>query len=823
MEAARAKSRIVGVTVYREGARIRRVAEIAKDAENAGAESSAEYPKAVRITGLPLSMVDSSVRVSVEPIEGAGQEPVPIAADIRVTLDVPDSDEELAPPEDKELEAARREVKGLDGRIAQIKRELARVQRLNIAPRPKPAKGEVPAPPPESPTHSRLALLDLRETRERALRDELAQLHEEYREAARRAKLLADRYKRATTARQAHEHELRKAVVVSLAAPISTHGAADPASGTASLAPRARLTLRYMVPGARWAPAYSVRLGQDGKSSFSMRAVVAQQTGEDWSNVVLDLSTADAQSWSELPELSSIRIGRRQPRTRKTGWRPAPTGADQLYSDYDAGFAHGGTPIQLPSSGIDEDSREITTRMKPYTLEGRDTLEYERGEAVVDGAQIGDDENTGEILIGSVSRSTPPAPHAAMPIPQPSMPELAGPAGPPAPSAMAPQAKKRSGLFSFGAGSRERRKDTAEVPAYQMQLAAQASRADGASEMIDGIDFDEIDTFRGGGAPGAASFGGGGASGFATRPEPEPELVAGAELLAYGSLRMPPPDSHQRGALRPAGPTELYLELLLRQRIEVRFDVIAVISSATRRAAAVGQMALPARCQPIRADFYDYLYTADTQVDVPSDGGFHSIPLLNRSADAQTRYVVVPRESTDVFRVADIANPLGSPILDGPIDVYLDQDFLLTSDAAFTPPGGTVLLGLGVEQSIKVSRNTSFREETSGLMRGSLALKHQVRIEVQNHSGRGIDCEVRERIPTVRDDEDDIEVTVESVEPPWQAYQPTLAESPAEAELDGGYTWHVHIDSGDKKSLEANYSVKISSKNELVGGNRREV
>ena len=41
------------------------------------------------------------------------------------------------------------------------------------------------------------------------------------------------------------------------------------------------------------------------------------------------LSTAEAQSWTELPELASIRIGRRQPSPPRVGWRPPPAWAPE--------------------------------------------------------------------------------------------------------------------------------------------------------------------------------------------------------------------------------------------------------------------------------------------------------------------------------------------------------------------------------------------------------------------------------------------------------------------------------------------------------------
>ncbi|OZI71381.1 mucoidy inhibitor MuiA family protein [Bordetella genomosp. 12] len=51
--------------------------------------------------------------------------------------------------------------------------------------------------------------------------------------------------------------------------------------------------LSYAVPGARWTPAYDVRLGKnDGHVDLAYFGVVRQNTGEDWNKVKLTLSTA---------------------------------------------------------------------------------------------------------------------------------------------------------------------------------------------------------------------------------------------------------------------------------------------------------------------------------------------------------------------------------------------------------------------------------------------------------------------------------------------------------------------------------------------------
>jgi uncharacterized protein (TIGR02231 family) len=75
------------------------------------------------------------------------------------------------------------------------------------------------------------------------------------------------------------------------------------------------LELASMTPQAGWEPSYDVRLAADGKSAaLTFQAMVRQQTGEDWRNVDLTLSTARPAVGGAPPELYPWRIGFYHPR-----------------------------------------------------------------------------------------------------------------------------------------------------------------------------------------------------------------------------------------------------------------------------------------------------------------------------------------------------------------------------------------------------------------------------------------------------------------------------------------------------------------------------
>ncbi|GFE58067.1 mucoidy inhibitor MuiA family protein [Geobacter sp. AOG1] len=65
------------------------------------------------------------------------------------------------------------------------------------------------------------------------------------------------------------------------------------------------LDLTSITPQASWEPSYDARLAPDGKSAeLVFRALVRQQTGEDWHDVSLSLSTARPALGGAPPELS---------------------------------------------------------------------------------------------------------------------------------------------------------------------------------------------------------------------------------------------------------------------------------------------------------------------------------------------------------------------------------------------------------------------------------------------------------------------------------------------------------------------------------------
>lgn len=116
---------------------------------------------------------------------------------------------------------------------------------------------------------------------------------------------------------------------------------------TAQEVGQATLAVKYMVGNARWEPVYDVRVSEDfAATSLEMTAVVSQQTGEDWSGVPLEVTTAQPAAGASPPEPNPwiVDLQSNEPRgaEREMSRRGAPMAAAKVLHDSkdkaDAGF-----------------------------------------------------------------------------------------------------------------------------------------------------------------------------------------------------------------------------------------------------------------------------------------------------------------------------------------------------------------------------------------------------------------------------------------------------------------------------------------------------
>jgi hypothetical protein len=659
-------------------------------------------------------------------------------------------------PPETDIPATQRALEEAQEMLASLGAELERVQRdIQSLQKLRPAYPPRKEEPPEPRETALTAILALAGF----VDTELATLHERRLDLERRLREATEEVELRRRRLEEGSSSVRGQRALLYRAAVLT------LSEVGALQEGVQLALEYAVRGARWVPGYDLRMPPTLEGgTLQMRASVIQRTGEDWRNVRLSLSTADLERRAEVPELKSLRIGRHQPAPARSGWREPPPGLDELFSGYDAAGRPAPPPVRGPRGQVRGERSEVREFAIPAMAP------------------------QGQPLGGAPPPPAPPPMSA--PVAKP-MPPRAG--GPPPASAAAPLRTKGGNVL------RRREAPGARAPEPELDKAVLDAEAAPLEALSEG-------------------FGGGGGPMEEPTPEP-PALEVAGDLLDYDHLTLAAADQPGlRGRLQ-AQPAFLSQELIALAAIHVQVDVTAFIAWHERTAASVQHVAPPAWAVPPResSPHFDYRFDVESRAEVPSDGTWHTLPVFSAPVGLVAEYVCVPSMEPRAFRTVKVENRTPHALLAGPVDVTLGDEFLMTSPLPTLVPGAVQRLGLGVEESLKVSRNTRFEEASGGVFGGATVLTHHVSIELANRLAQPITVEVHERVPAVPASEKDVKVEEQEVQPPWHK-RPLL---PEETPVEGERAWRVTLKPGERQALNATWAVRIPSSKMLQGGNRR--
>lgn len=269
--------------------------------------------------------------------------------------------------------------------------------------------------------------------------------------------------------------------------------------------------------------------------------------------------------------------------------------------------------------------------------------------------------------------------------------------------------------------------------------------------------------------------------------------------LDYAALVLNGPDvqAETRGRLFPHTP----------------FDPVAV--EYRRRAETVSALPLPGYAVRPResAGSFDHRFDAAARADIPSDGTWHTVTVTEMPVGLRTEYPCVPALEQTTYATLVLSNATDQALLAGPVEVTVDDEFLLTAALPTLPPGGVRRMGLGPAEGIRVTRRTNLRESTSGLRGSTTVLDHQVHVELANRLARPVTVEVHEQVPVTSHAEVRIEERADWTTPPQDAGPDSLAP--------GTRVWRVDLPAGGSTALDGGYEIRVPAAKAIVGGNRR--
>lgn len=523
------------------------------------------------------------------------------------------------------------------------------------------------------------------------------------------------------------------------------------------------LALSYIIPGARWSPIYKLYI-QDNykKASLVMGAQIAQNSGEEWGNVKLGFSSAVLERNSQLPDLPSRKIGRAQ-----------------LYTP--PSFREKKPPSEEVFRSFDEWHKEAKIKISGLKGPGEDKVTHPSG---------------------LISRREPSRPRSAL---------LANTFEALPPPCEAPVESEQIYAMPCPADSEvicfepfldedfkekaKKKDDFSPLAKPRPQLMARKVMAPPPVPSMPA------------GAPGSLPGGGGGAfyeeeerEIFVTSSEERKETTS--DYLNYEL--MSPDNMIYRGQLRKV--RAIKVTALVTEKEEV-------ICSAIKRAKD-STYVKPFTDQPLPS--IQFVYHASGRANVPSDGQPHTVDIMSGEAISSIVYLTIPMTDLEVFKRLTIKNPFSAPIPQGPVQVFLDSAYVFTTFLKSVGIDGQAYFPLGVEQSIKVSRNTSFSQEEKGFITSSSTARHRVEIALKSSLDETVSVKVIERLPVAHDEEENLTVNIVLMKPEGKEL-----EFIDNKRVRGAREWNIELTPGSREVAEIEYDILLSSKMEISGGNRR--
>ncbi|MGA5360541.1 DUF4139 domain-containing protein [Streptomyces purpurascens] len=330
----------------------------------------------------------------------------------------------------------------------------------------------------------------------------------------------------------------------------------------------------------------------------------------------------------------------------------------------------------------------------------------------------------------------------------------------------------------------------------------------------------------GGGFPPAPAVMAPAAPGAAVPPPPAPPMAGPASApAAAGAPPSPPrPGPVAAGPPQPSGAELDYAALVLtgpdeqgdrRGRLfpEAPFDPVA--AEYRRRAESVARLPLPQHAVRPResAGSFDHRFDAVARADIPSDGTWHTVTVTEIPVELRTDYLCVPSVEQTVYATLLLSNTTDQALLAGPVEVTVDDDYLVTAALPTLAPGGVRRVGLGPAEGVQVIRRTNLHESTSGLRNNTTVLDHRVQVELANRLAKPVTVEVREQVPVTSDPDVRIEERAD-----WTAPE---EDAGRDHHAPGTRVWRVSLSAGGSATLHGGYEIRIPAGKALVGGNRR--
>ncbi|NUM81736.1 mucoidy inhibitor MuiA family protein [bacterium] len=191
------------------------------------------------------------------------------------------------------------------------------------------------------------------------------------------------------------------------------------------------------------------------------------------------------------------------------------------------------------------------------------------------------------------------------------------------------------------------------------------------------------------------------------------------------------------------------------------------------------------------------LFHIDAKASIPSDNITHKVTIALLKLNATFHYAATPKLSPFAYLTAVIQNTSELPFIAGSINVFSNDNFVVTSSIKTVSPNEKFFVYLGVDPSIKVERKLidDFSEAT-GTFSKTQKITYEYKFAVQNSKKTEQTISVLDHLPISQNEQ----IKVEQIEP---------KEKELKKNDDGILIWNFQLKPLERKEWKLKFSIEF--------------
>jgi len=187
---------------------------------------------------------------------------------------------------------------------------------------------------------------------------------------------------------------------------------------------------------------------------------------------------------------------------------------------------------------------------------------------------------------------------------------------------------------------------------------------------------------------------------------------------------------------------------------------------------------------------------------IASDGKPHKVTIAIASLPSQFSYRSVPKLAAHAFLHSATTNTTDYPMLPGSANVFLDNNFVATSQLKSVSPGESFSLYLGVDASLVVSYNSPHKfNESSGFLHKVNSTTSEFVTTIKNTKLVPVLIKISDQLPQSTDEK----IKVRLIEPDLKLSNPNIRMHPTDYLID----WTITIAPGEEVRIPFKYIVEF--------------